>query len=243
MLDKLHHYLDGAHFTIVTDYVAVKTLLTAKWTDRQLIRWQAAIQAYRGRITIRNRSGALNDNAGGSSRAPLPNDRSNPAADLDPDQSIEIGEIAFENIHNECLCRGIAVLLVGEEEVALSGHICQYLDRDGSIEPDEYPFVTNSEAEAVMASVTLSVLDNSFARSVEDAYQSDKELSAIYVALRDNSKDYESIKDSQVVRPEVLKDLKLGRLFVLESLFYRRTGLAPALVVLDSRLQTQVLDT
>lgn len=87
MLDKLHFYLDGATFTVVTDCIAVRSLLTAKWTHRQLIRWQAAIQAFCGRMTIKHRAGTLNDNADGPSRAPLASDRSNPAADLEPDQS------------------------------------------------------------------------------------------------------------------------------------------------------------
>lgn len=94
-LDKLHFYLDGAHFTIFTDCVAVRSLLTAKWAHRQLIRWQAAIQGYRGRMTIRHWPGQLNRNADARCRDPLPNIASNPAADLDPDQTIELGGIHF----------------------------------------------------------------------------------------------------------------------------------------------------
>ena len=37
-LEKLHFYLDGARFTVITDCTAVRSLLTAKWTHRQLIR-------------------------------------------------------------------------------------------------------------------------------------------------------------------------------------------------------------
>ena len=52
MLEKFHYYLDGAHFKIVTDCVALRSLLTAKVVHRQMIRWQAAIQEYRGNMTI-----------------------------------------------------------------------------------------------------------------------------------------------------------------------------------------------
>jgi hypothetical protein len=124
MLDKLHFYLDGAKFTIITDCVAVSNLLTAKWTHRQLVRWQAALQSFRGRVTIKHRAGKLNFNADAPSRDPLPNDRSNPAADLDLDQTIEMGALGLH-------------LEEHHTQLALCSIFCGEADATASISEDE----------------------------------------------------------------------------------------------------------
>ena len=103
MLEKFHFYLDGAHFTVVTDCTALKSLLTAKWCHRHMIRWQAAIQDYRGRMTIVHRAGRLNANADGPSRAALPNTPDNPAANLEVDDTIEIGGITLRSSRHDRL--------------------------------------------------------------------------------------------------------------------------------------------
>ena len=81
-LEKLHFYLHGAQFTIVTDCDALKTLLTAKWVNRHMIRWQVGIQDYHGQFDIVHRAGISHANADGPSRNALPNTRDNPASDL-----------------------------------------------------------------------------------------------------------------------------------------------------------------
>ncbi len=76
----------------ITDCIALKSVLTAKWTHRQLVRSQAAIQSYSGRATIAHRAGELAHNVDFPFRErALPNDTSNTAADLDPNSEIEIG--------------------------------------------------------------------------------------------------------------------------------------------------------
>jgi transposase InsO family protein len=82
-LQKLHYYLDGAQFEVVTDCTAVKSLINMKTPNRHMLRWQLAIQEFRGQMTIIHRAGKANVIADALSRAPLPNDVSNPAADLD----------------------------------------------------------------------------------------------------------------------------------------------------------------
>ena len=81
-LEKLHYYLDGSQIEIVTDCTAVKSLLSNKTPSRHMLRWQLAIQEFRGRIQIHHRSGNKQLNAEYLSRFPLPNDELNPAAEL-----------------------------------------------------------------------------------------------------------------------------------------------------------------
>ncbi|MBW0536905.1 hypothetical protein O181_076620 [Austropuccinia psidii MF-1] len=51
-LKKLHYYLEGAVFEVYTDLTALKSLLNMKTTNRHILRWQIAIQKYRGNMTI-----------------------------------------------------------------------------------------------------------------------------------------------------------------------------------------------
>ncbi|MBW0563483.1 hypothetical protein O181_103198 [Austropuccinia psidii MF-1] len=50
-LEKLHYYLEGAVFEVYTDCTALKSLLNMKTTNRHMLRWQIAIQEYRGNMT------------------------------------------------------------------------------------------------------------------------------------------------------------------------------------------------
>ncbi|MBW0470789.1 hypothetical protein O181_010504 [Austropuccinia psidii MF-1] len=51
-LEKLYYYLEGAFFEVYTDCTALKSLLNMKTTNRHMLRWQTAIQEYRGNMTI-----------------------------------------------------------------------------------------------------------------------------------------------------------------------------------------------
>ncbi|MBW0504845.1 hypothetical protein O181_044560 [Austropuccinia psidii MF-1] len=52
VLEKLHYCLEGAAFELYTDCTALKSLLNMKTTNRHILRWQIAIQEYRGNMTI-----------------------------------------------------------------------------------------------------------------------------------------------------------------------------------------------
>jgi hypothetical protein len=84
-LEKLYYYLDGSQFEVITDCSAVQSLLNMKTPNRHMLRWQLAIQEYRGQMTIVHRPGKENVKADALSRSPLPNVPSNPAAHLDDD--------------------------------------------------------------------------------------------------------------------------------------------------------------
>ncbi|MBW0592595.1 hypothetical protein O181_132310, partial [Austropuccinia psidii MF-1] len=87
-LEKLHYYLEGAVFEVYTDCTALKSLLNMKTTNRHMLRWQIAIQEYRGNMTIIYKEGKSHTNADGLSRWPLDNVKSNPA--YDPEVSAKI---------------------------------------------------------------------------------------------------------------------------------------------------------
>ncbi|MBW0550408.1 hypothetical protein O181_090123 [Austropuccinia psidii MF-1] len=72
-LEKLHYYLDGSVFELITDFNAVKSLLNMKTPNRHMLRWQIAIQEYRGNMTIVHKAGNIHKNADGLSKWALPN--------------------------------------------------------------------------------------------------------------------------------------------------------------------------
>ncbi|MBW0562719.1 hypothetical protein O181_102434 [Austropuccinia psidii MF-1] len=78
-LEKLHHYLDGSVFEVITDFNAVKSLLNMKTPKRHMLRWQIAIQDYRGNITIVQKAGNIHKNDDGLIRWALNNTPNNPA--------------------------------------------------------------------------------------------------------------------------------------------------------------------
>ncbi|MBW0567696.1 hypothetical protein O181_107411 [Austropuccinia psidii MF-1] len=78
-LEKLTYFLKGCVFEVITDCAAIKSLLKMKTPNRHMLRWQIAIQEYRGNMTIVHKDGNIHTNADGLSRWPLPNHNDNPA--------------------------------------------------------------------------------------------------------------------------------------------------------------------
>ncbi|MBW0558511.1 hypothetical protein O181_098226 [Austropuccinia psidii MF-1] len=72
-LEKLHYYLDGSVFEVITDCNSVKSLINMKTTNRHMLRCQIAIQEYRVNMTIVHKAGNIHKNADGLSRWELPN--------------------------------------------------------------------------------------------------------------------------------------------------------------------------
>ncbi|MBW0475431.1 hypothetical protein O181_015146 [Austropuccinia psidii MF-1] len=64
-LEKLHYHLEGAVFEVFTDCTALKSLLNMKTTNIHILRWQTAIQEYRGNMTIIYKEGKSHSNADG----------------------------------------------------------------------------------------------------------------------------------------------------------------------------------
>ncbi|MBW0569514.1 hypothetical protein O181_109229 [Austropuccinia psidii MF-1] len=66
-LEKLNSFLEACFSEVITDCTAVKSLLNMKIPNRHMLRWQIAIQEYRGNITIVHKDGNVHKNADGIS--------------------------------------------------------------------------------------------------------------------------------------------------------------------------------
>ncbi|MBW0537096.1 hypothetical protein O181_076811 [Austropuccinia psidii MF-1] len=78
-LEKLHYYLDVSVFELITDFHEIRSLLNMKTPNRHMLRWQIAIQEYRGNMTIAHKAGNIHKNSDSLSRWALPNTPENPA--------------------------------------------------------------------------------------------------------------------------------------------------------------------
>ncbi|MBW0512265.1 hypothetical protein O181_051980 [Austropuccinia psidii MF-1] len=77
-LAKLHYDLDSSVFEVITDCNSVKSL-NMKTPKGHMLRWQTAIQEYRGNMTIVNKTGNIQKNADGLSRWELTNKPDHPS--------------------------------------------------------------------------------------------------------------------------------------------------------------------
>ncbi|MBW0522778.1 hypothetical protein O181_062493 [Austropuccinia psidii MF-1] len=101
-LEKLQYYLDGSVFEVITDCNSVESLLNIKTPNRNMLRWQIAIQEYRGNMTIVHRVGNIHKNADGRIRWTLDNTPDNPAyVPLEAEPQIPIEGINITDIATE----------------------------------------------------------------------------------------------------------------------------------------------
>ena len=70
-LRKLHPYLDGATFEIITDHSALQWILSFSGTNKRLLRWSLDLQPYREHMIIKYKAGRVHQNVDTLSRAPL----------------------------------------------------------------------------------------------------------------------------------------------------------------------------
>ncbi|MBW0470544.1 hypothetical protein O181_010259 [Austropuccinia psidii MF-1] len=78
-LEKLHYDIEGSVFEVITDCNSVKSLLNMKNFNRHMLKWQIAIQEYRGNMNIVHKAGKIHKNADGHSRWELANALDNTA--------------------------------------------------------------------------------------------------------------------------------------------------------------------
>ncbi|MBW0561752.1 hypothetical protein O181_101467, partial [Austropuccinia psidii MF-1] len=78
-LEKLNYFLERCVFEVITYFTIVKSLLKMKTPNRHMLRWQIAIQEYRGNMTIVHKDGNINKNEDELSRWPQPNKIDNSA--------------------------------------------------------------------------------------------------------------------------------------------------------------------
>ncbi|MBW0467901.1 hypothetical protein O181_007616 [Austropuccinia psidii MF-1] len=101
-LEKLHYYLDGSVFEVITDCNAVKSLLNMKTPNRHMLRWQIAIWEYRGNTTIVHKAVNICKNSDGLSRWKLANTPDKPAyVSLKAEPQIQIEGINITDFGTE----------------------------------------------------------------------------------------------------------------------------------------------
>ncbi|MBW0510475.1 hypothetical protein O181_050190 [Austropuccinia psidii MF-1] len=101
-LEKLHYYLDRSGFEVIADCNAMKSLLYMKTPNRQMLRWQIAIQEYRGNMNIVHKEGKIHKNSEGLSRWALVNTPDIPAhAPLEAEPQIPIEGVNITDIGTE----------------------------------------------------------------------------------------------------------------------------------------------
>ncbi|MBW0549552.1 hypothetical protein O181_089267 [Austropuccinia psidii MF-1] len=57
--EKLNYFLEGCVFEAKTDFTSVKSLLKLRTPNRNMLRWQTAIQECRGNMTIVHKDGSI----------------------------------------------------------------------------------------------------------------------------------------------------------------------------------------
>ncbi|MBW0507159.1 hypothetical protein O181_046874 [Austropuccinia psidii MF-1] len=194
-LEKLHYYLEGAVFELYTDCTALKSLLHMKTTNGHMLRWQIAIQEYRGDMTIIYKEGKSHTNAEGISRWPLDNVKSNPAYDPEVEARIPIHfmEIDRKNFRFSEWAQ--------ESRTPDSG--------DTETEGKETPILGISYLE----------LHNEFFIAVMKTYAKQKKCSILFQPLQLKYKSPEL--ESKLEEPW-LRDYKENKFFHIDNLIYHR---------------------
>ncbi|MBW0506921.1 hypothetical protein O181_046636 [Austropuccinia psidii MF-1] len=77
-LEKLHYYLDGTMYDVITDSNSVNSLSNINTPNRHMLRWQIAIHEYGGNMTIVQKSGNNHKTAYGIRRWALANTPESP---------------------------------------------------------------------------------------------------------------------------------------------------------------------
>ncbi|MBW0513666.1 hypothetical protein O181_053381 [Austropuccinia psidii MF-1] len=67
-LEKLNYFLEGCVFELITDCTSVKLLLNVKTPNRHMLRWQIAMQEYRGNMKMVHKDGNIHQNSDRLSR-------------------------------------------------------------------------------------------------------------------------------------------------------------------------------
>ncbi|MBW0549271.1 hypothetical protein O181_088986 [Austropuccinia psidii MF-1] len=110
-LEKLNYFLEECGFKVIKDFIAVKLLLNMKTPNRNILRWQIAIQEYRGIMTIVHKYGNIHNNADGLRKCQLPINIDNPAyvpgeacpqIPMEEISFTDLNTTFFEKLRNSC---------------------------------------------------------------------------------------------------------------------------------------------
>ncbi|MBW0565121.1 hypothetical protein O181_104836 [Austropuccinia psidii MF-1] len=176
-----------------------------KTTNRHMLRWQIAIQEYRGNMTIIYKEEKSHTNADGLRRWPLDNFKSNPAYDPEVAAKIPIHFMEMEKRRN-----------IRSSEWA-----------PGSGTPDSED--TESEGtEAPILGISSSELHNKLCSAVMKTYGKYKNCGILFQLLQ---RKYRSPSlESQFEEP-CLRDYKDKNIFLIDGVLYHREKNISALTV------------
>ncbi|MBW0487595.1 hypothetical protein O181_027310 [Austropuccinia psidii MF-1] len=206
-LEKLHYYLESAVFEVYTDCTALKSLLNMKTTNRHMLRWQIAIQEYRGNMTIIYKEGNSHTNADGLSRWPLDNVKRNPAYDPEVAAKIRIDLMEIDRRKNF--------------------RFSEWAPGSGTPESRD----TDSEGtETPILGISSSELQNEFFSAVMKTYAKHKQYGILLQLLQQKYRSPEL--ESQLEGPW-LRDYKDNKFFLIDGLLYHREKHTSSLTVID----------
>ncbi|MBW0552000.1 hypothetical protein O181_091715 [Austropuccinia psidii MF-1] len=178
-----------------------------KTTNRHMLRWQIAIQEYRGNTTIIYKKGKSHTNADGLSRLPLDNVKSKPAYDLEVTARIPIHFMEVDRRKNF--------------------RFSEWASESGT--PDSGD--TDSEGtETPILEISFSQLNNEFFSAVMKTYAKTKWCSILLQLLQQKYRSPEL--ESQLEEPW-LRDFKDNKFFLIDCPLYHREKHTSALTVVD----------
>ncbi|MBW0517984.1 hypothetical protein O181_057699 [Austropuccinia psidii MF-1] len=100
-LERLPYFLEGCVFEVITYFTAIESLLNINTSNRNILRWQIAIQEYKGNLNIVHKDGNIPKNSDWLNRWPLPNHIENPdfvPEEASPQTPIEVISVSALNI-------------------------------------------------------------------------------------------------------------------------------------------------
>ncbi|MBW0550646.1 hypothetical protein O181_090361, partial [Austropuccinia psidii MF-1] len=194
-------------FEFYTDCTAFKSLLNMKTTNRHILRWQIAIQEYKGNMTIIKKECKSHTNADGLSRWPLDKFKSNPAYDLEVAAKIPIHFMEIDRRKNFRF----------SEWAAGSGTL-----DSGNID--------SGRTETPILGISSSELHNKFFSAVLKSYAKHKQCGTLLQLLQQRYRSPEL--ESQLEEPW-LRAYKDKTLFLVYGLIYHREKHTSALKVVD----------
>ncbi|MBW0545785.1 hypothetical protein O181_085500 [Austropuccinia psidii MF-1] len=206
-LERLHYYLEGAVLDVYTDCTALKYLLNMKTNNRHMLRWQIAIQEYRGNMTIIYKEGKSHTNEGGLSRWPLNNVKSNPAYDPEVEAKISIHFMEIDRRKNF--------------------RFSEWEQESGTPDSED----TKSEGtETPISGISSSKPHNESFSAVIKTYSKYKQCGILFQLPQHKYRSPEL--ESQLEKPW-LRDYKDNKFLLIDGILYHREKHTSALTVVD----------
>ncbi|MBW0539359.1 hypothetical protein O181_079074 [Austropuccinia psidii MF-1] len=178
-----------------------------KTTNRHMLRWQIAIQEYRGNMTIIYKEGKSHTNADGLSRWPLDNVKSNPAYDPEAVANIPIHFMEIDRKNNF--------------------RLSEWAPGSGTLDSGN----TESEGtETLILGMSFSEMHNEFFSAILKSYANQKHCGILLQLLQQKYRSPEL--ESQLEEPW-LRAYKDNKFFLVDFLLYHRETHTSVLTVVD----------